>query len=105
MTNRGRPDTHRAHEVIPFIFRGREYLAGVGRFSDGRIGELFIDPIKGGADATADARDAAVALSIAVQYGAPVSAVREALTRNEGGEAAGILGAALDAVAKVEAAQ
>ncbi len=78
---------------------------GVGRFDDGRLAEMFIDPIKGGADATADARDAAVAMSIAAQYGAPVSAVREALTRNEGGEAAGVLGAALDAIVRTEVPQ
>lgn len=92
----------RNHEIIKFIFRGREYLAGVGRFSDGRIAELFIDSVKGGADAIADARDAAVCFSIAAQYGAPLSVVREALTRNENNIATGVLGAALDAIAETD---
>lgn len=89
----------REHELIKFTFRGRTYFAGVGRFTDGRPAELFIDPRKAWADATADARDAAVAASIALQYGAPVEVLRDALTRDEAGNAAGVLGAALDALA------
>lgn len=90
--------SRRAHEVMRFEFRGRTYFAGVGRFDDGRAAELFIDPRKAWADATADARDAAVAASIALQYGAPVKVLRDALTRDEAGNAAGVLGAALDAL-------
>lgn len=103
MTSRLRLPSRREHEIIPFAFRGWDFLAGVGGFADGRLAELFNNPIKGGADATGDARDAAVALSIAAQYGAPALAVREALTRKEGGNASGVMSAALDASAKTEA--
>ena len=99
MTNRERLPNRREHETVRFEFRGRIYFAGVGRFDDGRPAELFIDPRKAWADATADARDAAVAASIALQFGAPVEVLRDALTRNESGQAAGVLGAALDALA------
>ena len=95
-------ENSRNHEIIKFVFRGRDYLVGFGRFPDGRIAEVFIDSVKGGADAIADARDAAVCFSIAAQYGAPMSVVREALTRNENNVATGILGAALDAIAEAE---
>ena len=57
MTNRERLPNRRGHEVIRFEFRGRTYFAGVGRLADGRPGEIFIDPRKAWADATADARD------------------------------------------------
>ena len=99
MTNRERLPNRREHETVRFEFRGRIYFAGVGRFDDGRPAELFIDPRKAWADATADARDAAVAASIALQFGAPVEVLRDAHTRNESGQAAGVLGAALDALA------
>lgn len=99
MTNRETLPTRRGHEVIRFEFRGRTYFVGVGRFDDGRPAEIFIDPRKAWADATADARDAAVAASIALQHGATVETLRDALTRNESGQAAGVLGAALDALA------
>lgn len=95
---RQRLPNRRAHEVIGFTFRGREYLAGVAHYPDGRPAELFIDPIKGGADATADARDAAVAASLAFQHGVSIQCLRDALTRDQNGMAAGVLGAALDAM-------
>ena len=49
---------------------------------DGRLAEIFIDASKPSNDAADDARDAAVAMSIALQHGTPLEAIRAALTRD-----------------------
>jgi hypothetical protein len=89
----------RPGETIGFEFRGAAYTATFSRFPDGRLAELFIDAAKPSNDAADDARDAAVAMSIALQHGTPLEAIRAALTRDGVGRPAGILGAALGAIA------
>ncbi|CAJ0876685.1 hypothetical protein AMST5_02808 [freshwater sediment metagenome] len=95
---RKRLSNRRAHEVIAFQFRGRSYVAGVGRFDDGSIAELFIDAEKQSTDAADDARDAAVTASLALQFGCPMDAIRAAVTRDAAGNPAGIIGAVLDLI-------
>jgi len=68
----------------------------VGRFADGRIGELFLTNHKNNSGADTAARDAAIAFSFAVQHGADPRAIRRALCRDSHGRAYGPLGAALD---------
>jgi hypothetical protein len=95
MTRRRLPN-RRAHEVLAFTFRGLSYTAGIGRFGDGALAEIFIDCAKGSTPVAADARDAAVTLSIALQYGVQTEAIRDAVTREADGSASGIVGAVLD---------
>ncbi|MGD9540816.1 hypothetical protein [Methylocystis sp.] len=98
--NRHRLQNRRAHEAIRFSFRGRPYTAGVGRFPDGSVAEIFIDAEKQSTDAADDARDAAVCLSLALQYGVPHEAIRAAVTRESDGRPSGIVGAVLDLLAE-----
>ena len=56
----------RHHETIGFNFRGYAYTLGVGCFGDGALAEVFIDCAKGSTPVSADARDAAVCLSLAL---------------------------------------
>jgi len=64
--------------------------------------ELFINSQgKAGSEAECNAQDGAVAISIALQYGASVETLREAMKRNSDGTAQGPLGAALDMLAKL----
>jgi ribonucleoside-diphosphate reductase alpha chain len=93
---RHRLPNRRAHETIEFWFRGLAYAVGVGRFPDGSLAEIFVDCSKGSSPLAADARDAAVCLSIALQYRVPPQAIREAVTREANGQASGIVGAVLD---------
>jgi hypothetical protein len=95
---RCRLPNRRTGETIAFQFRGAAYTATFSSFPDGRLAELFIDAAKPSNDAADDARDAAVAMSIALQHGTPLEAIRAALTRDGAGRPAGILGAALDAI-------
>jgi hypothetical protein len=76
------------------------YTATVGYFTDGRIGELFLNNHKSNSTADTNARDAAIALSFALQHGANLEDIRKALTRNANGTASGPLGAALDLITK-----
>ncbi len=90
----------RPHETGNLIFRGTAYMVGIGRFSDGKIAEVFIECAKGSSDLAADARDAAVCLSLALQYGTPAEAIRAAVTRDAFGQPSGIVGAVLDLLAE-----
>ena len=101
MTRRPLPQ-RRAHELLPVKFRGQSFTIGFGRYEDGSLAEVFIDSPKLASDLHNDARDIAVLISIAVQHGTPVAAMRAALTRLEGDEPAGLAGCVLDALAWVD---
>lgn len=73
----------RACETITFDFRNLSYDLSVGRFEDGRLAEVFIACSKSTSPSAADARDAAVLISVACQYGASPEALRRAITRVE----------------------
>jgi hypothetical protein len=93
---RTRLPNRRAHELIEFEHAGFRYVAGLGRFADGRVAEIFLNAAKGGTPLDVTARDAAIVASIALQHGAPAEALQHALTRNGDGTASGPLGALLD---------
>jgi len=67
-----------------------------GYFPDGRLGEVFIAGAKVGSDLEAVARDGAVLLSLALQFGIPLGMIRGALTREENGAPSTIVGAVVD---------
>ena len=81
---------------------GLRYTATIGRYPDGRVGELFISSHKNDSSADTNARDVAIAFSFAVQHGADLDAIRRALSRDSRGNASGPLGAALDIIATAE---
>jgi hypothetical protein len=89
------PNRRRA-ELINFEHNGLKYTAGISRFADGRVAELFLNSNKAGSDAADAARDAAIVASIALQLGCPVRTLRHALTRASDGRAAGPIGVVLD---------
>jgi ribonucleoside-diphosphate reductase alpha chain len=81
---------------------GIRYVAGVGRFDDGRLAEIFLNAAKHGTAVDVHARDAAVAASLLLQHGCPVETLSRALTRNVDGSASGPLARALDLLADAE---
>jgi len=84
-------------ETTEILIGGLEpFAVTVGRYSDGSIGEVFVSGAKAGSAADAIARDGAVILSIALQYGVPLEAFRTALTRNLDGSPSSIIGAVVD---------
>ena len=95
MTTRQRLSNRREHELIDFEHGGIRYTAGVGRFEDGTLAEIFLNTAKHGTALDVIARDAAAA-SLLLQHGCSVDTLRQALTRNSDGSASGPLVHALD---------
>jgi hypothetical protein len=99
MTPRQRLPNRRPVETFEIEVAGLRYTATIGRFPDGRIGELFLSNHKCNSAADTNARDSAIVCSMALQCGANVETIRRALCRDGRGSATGPLGAALDAIA------
>src|SRR6516165_11001621 len=76
MTTRERLPDRRPAETFDLVAGGLKYVCTVGRFADGRIGELFLGNHKSNSAADTSARDAAITFSIAVQHGADPETIR-----------------------------
>lgn len=89
-------------------FQGERYDVTVGRYDDGRIGEVFINRILGRASAKVGTlldgvcRDSAILLSLVLQHGGELPTIRHAITRDEDNEPSTIVGAIVDQLAKEE---
>ena len=99
MTVRQRLPNRRASENFTFELNGLRFTATVSRLPDGRIAELFLNNHKAGNQVDTNARDAAILLSFALQYGADIESIRKALCRDSHGRALGPVSAALDLLA------
>src|SRR5688500_13571710 len=95
---RERLPNRRPNETFAFECTGLRYLCTFSRYPDGRLFELFISNAKAGSHSDAAAKDSAVVASIALQYGVPVEVISRALLRDQRGNAASPLGAALDCI-------
>ena len=98
-SHRERLPDRRIAETFCFEVGGLRYVCTVGRYPDGRIGELFLSNHKANSAADVNARDAAIAVSIALQFGADIDTIRKTLCRDSHGRPSGPLAAALDAIA------
>src|SRR5262249_5378223 len=96
---RRRLPNRRGHELLDFEHAGISYTAGVGRFEDGSLAEIFLNTGKHGTAVDVNARDAAVAASLLLQHDCPIETLRRALTRNADGSTSGPLARALDLLA------
>lgn len=99
MSARRRLPDCRLNETRDMIFRGQLYHLTISRFEDGSLAEMFLNAEKASTDSADDARDAALCLSIGLQYGMPAEVIRKAVTRASDGTPAGVIGAALDLLA------
>jgi hypothetical protein len=89
----------RAAETFNLRFWNQLFTVTVGFYADGTPSEVFIDGGKTGQDIQSTARDAAVVISLALQYGTPIESIKHAVTRDGSGAATSILGAIIDAIA------
>jgi hypothetical protein len=78
---RQRLTDRRPHWLYRFECDGKSYTGGIGRFEDGRIAEIFINGSKVGTATEANAQDAAIVASLALQHGCPVDTIRRAPAR------------------------
>jgi hypothetical protein len=72
----------------------------LGRFADGRVGEIFLSNHKANRAADTAARDSAIVASIALRHGADLDTIRKALCRASHCQPSGPLGTALDLIAE-----
>ena len=83
---------------------GVDCAVGLGRYDSGKIGEVFISTRKIGTSSDVIVRDAAVIISLALQYGAPADVLARAITRDADGKPSGPIGELLEHLASEEAA-
>jgi hypothetical protein len=95
---RTRLPNRRSAETILFEHGGAGFTMTAGRYHDGRLGELFMNAEHVNSAIDFVMSDAAILLSIALQYGAPIEELKHALKRTTTGEAASPIGAALDRI-------
>ena len=88
--------------TFDFEVNGLRYTATFGRFADGCVAEVFLSNHRSNSAADVNARDAAIAASFALQHGAALEDLHQALSRDSYGRASGPLGAALDLISKME---
>lgn len=97
MTDRATLPDRRVHETFAFEHWGRQFVIGLGRATPQSLpSEVFINSGKSGEQMETLARDSAVLLSLALQYGVPLESMRHAITRNVDGSPSGPMGKLLD---------
>jgi hypothetical protein len=101
---RRRLENRRLSESFDFEVGGLRYHCTASRFDSGEIAELFISNTKPSSQSDVNARDAAVAASLALQFGCPAEMLRKALLRDPRGKASSPLGEALDKILGRESA-
>ena len=98
MTERRVLPQRRACETFDLDFGGlaRSHTVTVGFYDDGTLGEVFINGGKSGEAVEAIARDGAVLLSLALQYGVDLANIRSAITRDGQDAPSTIIGTVVD---------
>jgi hypothetical protein len=95
---RKRLPNRRACETQTFEHNGADFTMTAGRYSDGRLGEIFMNAAHANSALDAIISDAAIAVSFALQHGADLESMRRAMKRNSAGHASSPIGAALDLI-------
>jgi hypothetical protein len=98
MSPRERLPNRRANESFIVESFALKFTITIGRFSDGRLAEIFATNHRAQSAAGILASDAAIAASLALQFGCPVDVLRKALSRDSQGRASSPVGAALDKI-------
>src|SRR5262245_5626972 len=96
---RERLPSRRASEVFEVQAMGLRFTVSISKYSDDRPAEIFITNHRAGSAAGIMASDAAIAASLALQFGCPAEILRRALSRDSQGRASSPLGCALDLLA------
>ena len=99
-----RPEDRRACETIDLTHDNQVYSVSLGMLQDRCTGvEVFVSARKTASMLEALARDGAILMSFAMQYGASVDELAGAMSRGDQNEPQSLLGAVLDAVVAREA--
>jgi hypothetical protein len=95
---RERLPNRRAAETLAFERDNLKFQVTTGLYPDGRIGEVFLSASHANSLLDVLAHDAAIAISLALQFGCPLETIRRALKRDGQGTAASPIGEALDRI-------
>ena len=99
MNDREKLPNRRRHQNLYFDLDGVKFTAGISRYADGRLAEVFFHAAgKPGSAVERFAQDCAVAASLALQRGATVGELRHSLVKLSDGRGAGPLGRLLDLI-------
>lgn len=90
--------TRRRCENLSMTFGSSNYTVSVGRYFDDVPAEVFVSSTRSSSEIADIARDASILVSIALQYGVPLRAMRNSITRLSDNNAASIIGAVLDLI-------
>jgi hypothetical protein len=100
MTTRQALPQRRSAETFELQVSKTTFAVTVGFYPDGRVAEVFVTGAKAGSELDAVARDGAVLLSLALQYGVPLDVMRHALTREGNGAPSTVIGMVVDQLSK-----
>ena len=100
---RQRLPNRRPAQRLTFWFKGLEYSCGIGYYSNGDYGEIFISCGKSGSDAQILMLEAAVLASLLFQHGGKAKELHSAMPKTDRGEPEGPIGTLLELLAKAEA--
>jgi hypothetical protein len=101
MNSRQRLPNRRQSETFDIESRGLRFTVTASHLDSGDLGEVFIQNHKADSTAGIMASDAAIAASLALQFGCPADVLRKALCRDSQGRASSPLGVALDLIAEI----
>lgn len=104
MNHRRDLPARRPHETFVFEHWGSNYTIGLGRDMTGEVQEVFINTGKTGTQMEVLARDSAVLLSIALQYGVPIEVMSRAITRDADDKPSGPIGQLLEKISDEQSA-
>src|SRR5262245_55089817 len=96
MSERHRLPMRRMAVALDLEHGGHRFRLQIGRYADGALAEVFVDMHKGGSTLDAFAADAAILISLLLQYGASPAEIGHALRRAPNGEPASLIGAVVD---------
>jgi hypothetical protein len=81
MSERQRLPNRREHTVRTFQHDGRRFVAGLGYFDSGDLGEVFLDVDgQAGSDVAQQAQTVAILVSMLLQVGVKPDAIRHSIT-------------------------
>src|SRR5262249_29184431 len=75
---RKRLHSRRLSEIFDLEVNGLHYVCTFSRFDDGRVAEVFLQNNKSQSQSDSNARDSAIAASLALQFGCPLDVLRRA---------------------------
>ncbi len=85
---------------LPWADLKKPHTVTISFYPDGRIGEAFVSGGKSGEAVEAIARDSAIMISLALQYGVPLEVLQHAVSRDQDSNPQTIVGAVLDELVK-----